>query len=449
MKSLATVLIILCLLIAALMYSSCRKTAPVESLPVPTNQPPVALPPGIASNPPPPPPPLTNEVPETVKSDIDTNVSALAVALAVADATNPPPAVMNAEPEVTNVTIVPVLTTNVFETRPLEEVVQEHTNRLTLSLRYGLNISGKFRNVGSSFSSGTPLAAGRRTPNGDPYNYDNGYVLTDISGNFGGQTWYWGYDSASQVNAGANTIAFNHTVATGLPSQNSSGDSAYVGAELAYDYELGVKEDWHHLRYGVEGAANFMPIEFNSGGHFNAMLSQRTDTYSYASGTTPPTAPYHGSFGGPGFVINVPPISSTTALIPGATLIAQQHFEANLWGFRLGPYAEWPISRKLDLYFTGGLAAGLIDGEASWKETLVLPGGGGSLAASGSGQDLGLLWGYYLSLEAAYRLTERWSVEAGAQFQDLGAYSHDFGGRTAELDLSQSIFVHAGIGYSF
>ena len=293
------------------------------------------------------------------------------------------------------------------------------TNRLSLSLRLGLNISGKFKGVGRSFSSGTPLSAGRRTPNGDPYNDDNGYVLTDNSGNYGGQSWYWGYDNASQVNASANTIAFNHTVATGLPSENSGDDSPYVGAELTYDYELGVKEDWHHLRYGLEGAVNFLPIEFNSGGRYNATLSRQTDTYSYTPGTTPPTAPYQGSYGGPGFVINVPPASSTTTLVPGATFLAQQHFDANLWGFRLGPYVELPVFKKMDLFLTGGLAVGLLDCNASWKETLTLPGGAGSLSASGSGSDFSVLCGYYLGLNTAYQFNERWSVEAGCSTKTL------------------------------
>src|ERR1017187_3392779 len=113
------------------------------------------------------------------------------------------------------------------------------TNRITLSLRFGLNISGRFKGgTGPLSAFALPVAGGRHTPQGDAYNYDNGYVLTDISGNAGGQSWYWGYDNASQVNSGANTIAFNHTVATGLPSQNSGNDPTSVGAELTYDHEL-------------------------------------------------------------------------------------------------------------------------------------------------------------------------------------------------------------------
>lgn len=320
------------------------------------------------------------------------------------------------------------------------------TNRFSLSFRMGLNISGKFKNIGNSFSTGTPLAGNRRNPDGDPYNYDNGYVLTDSSGNFGGQTWNWGYDNANQVNSAANTISFNRTVATGLPSEMSGNGSPYIGPELTYDYTIGKKND---MSFGVEAAVNFMPIGFNSGGTVNATLSQQTDTYSYTPGTTPPPAPYQGSRGGPGFVINVPATSSTTVLIPGATFIAHQHLNANLWGVRLGPCIEWPMTRKLDVFLSGGMAAGLLNASASWDETLILPSGAGSLTAHGSGHDTSLLWGYFVGAELAYQFTSHWGVEGGAQLQDLGVYDHNFGGRVLELDLSDSIFVHGGISYSF
>src|SRR5262245_9774003 len=71
------------------------------------------------------------------------------------------------------------------------------TNRVTFSGRFGYNISARFK--GNAATLPTPATA-RTTPRGDRYNYDDGYVLTDISGNYGGQTWYWGYDNnASQI----------------------------------------------------------------------------------------------------------------------------------------------------------------------------------------------------------------------------------------------------------
>src|SRR5450756_336258 len=147
------------------------------------------------------------------------------------------------------------------------------TNRVTLSLRLGFNISGKFKGVGTTFAPGAPLANTRFTPQGDKYNYDDGYVLADASGSKDGLTWYWGYDNASQVNAsGANSIDFHRTDAVGLPGDRSNNDSPYLGAELAYNYELG-KNDWRHLYYGIEAAVNFMPVSFGGSGTYNLSLS--------------------------------------------------------------------------------------------------------------------------------------------------------------------------------
>jgi hypothetical protein len=328
----------------------------------------------------------------------------------------------------------------------------DSTNRVTLSLRFGLNITGKFKGIGGSLN---PLAApgnGRRTARGDAYNYDDGYVLTDISGNAGNQSWYWGYDKSNQILTspnGVSVLALDRNTAIGLPGDNENNDSPYVGGELAYDYQIGIKENWHHLRYGLEAAVNFMPISFNSGGLYNATLSRLTDVYSYTPGTTPPSAPYEGSYQGPGFLINSQPISSVTTLVPGATFLAQQHFDANLWGFRLGPYIEYPFTEKLSLHLSGGLAVGLLDGEANWKESLVVPGVVGATTTTGGGSDTSLLWGYYIGLDAAYQINDRWGVEVGVQFQDLGTYDHNFGGRQLELDLSRSLFIQAGISYSF
>jgi hypothetical protein len=330
-----------------------------------------------------------------------------------------------------------------------ERAYLDSTNRLTGSLRFGLNISGKFKGIGGNLNPGAP-ASNRRTGHGDPYNYVDGYVLTDVSGNAGGQTWYWGYDNSSQVGAsGANTIDFHRNTASNFPQQNSGDDSPYIGCELTYNHQLGAKEDWHHLRYGIEAAANYMPIDFNSGGTYNTTVNQTTDTYGYTAGTTPPGAPYQGGYGGPGFVLNANKLGTTTTAVPGATLEAHQHFNANLFGFRLGPYIEVPLTEKFSLHASGGFAAGLLDASANWKEVLTLPGGGGTVTTQGGGNDFDVLYGFYAGVDAIYQFNERWSLDVGAQFQNLGTYDHNFGGRTAELDLSKSIFVQLGLSYSF
>lgn len=328
----------------------------------------------------------------------------------------------------------------------------DSTNRVTLSLRLGFNITGKFRGVGSTFAPGAPLAGTRLTPHGDKYNYDDGYVLADKSGSKDGLTWYWGYDNASQVNAsGANSIDFHRTDAVGLPGGRSYDDQPYLGAELAYDYQLG-KNDDRHLFYGIEAAVNYTSISFGGNGTFNLALSSVTDTYGYTPGTTPPSAslPYQGSFQGPGFVLNTAHTTQTTPL-GTASFLVQQNFDGNLFGFRLGPYIDYMPSPKWNVHLSGGLALGVMQASASWKETVTLAGGGlgSGSTISGHGDDVSPLAGFYIGVDGEYKFNDRWSAQLGVQFQDIGTYSHDFGGRVAEVDLSKSIFVNVGISYSF
>ena len=325
------------------------------------------------------------------------------------------------------------------------------TNRVTVSLRYGLNISGGFKGTGSTFAPNAPLKATRFTPHGDKYNYDDGYALPDISGSQDGYSWYWGYDAANQVDAtAANTIDLHRTDATGMPGKNSGDDDGpNLGLEVAWNYELG-RDEWRQIYYGVEMAVNWMPVDFSQDSIFGVTLTPVTDTYGYTPGTTPPSAalPYQGSYGQAGFVINYPRQNSVAGQSAAASFIVQQDFDANIWGFRLGPYLEYLPSEKWSLHLGGGLALGLIDANASWRETLSVT-GGDTTSLSGGGDDLSLLAGFYIGVSAQYKFNERWSVEAGVQYQDIGTYDHNFGGRSVELDLSSSVFIHAGISYSF
>jgi hypothetical protein len=336
-----------------------------------------------------------------------------------------------------------------------QQTYLDSTNRVTLSLRFGLNITGKFKGIGGKLNPLNGLGASggtRRTPHGDPYNYDDGYVYPDISGSHDGLTWYWGYDNSSTQVSG-DDILFHRTTASGIPSQRDGDSGPNAGAELTYDRELGIKEDWHHMRYGIEAAVNYMPISFSDNFDSSVKLTQVTDAYPFTPGTTPPTAtpshPYQGSFGGPGFVIGSKPVSSTSTTIPGGKFGAQNSFDANLWGLRLGPYVEFPFSEKFSLHLSGGLAIGLLNGNASWGEMLTTPGKSRGAITRGGGDDLSLLWGFYVGADATYQFNKHWGVDAGVQFQDLGVYDHSFGGRGVEVDLSRSLFVQVGVSYSF
>ena len=315
-------------------------------------------------------------------------------------------------------------------------------NRFSLNARFGLNISAKF--MGMSGISLTPPP--RTTPDGNQYNYDDGYVLTDISGNAGGQTWNWGYDQSGQISG--NTILMHRsTVSADAPSATGvGGGDPQSGFEFVYDRELGNRDKLH---FGLEAAVNYMSLSLKDTSTFSGNVSRVTDAYPFTSGTTPPPAPYQGSFAGPGFVLGATPMSSiTTPITGGATIVDQRNYDADVWGFRLGPYAEYPLSQNIDLWFSGGLAVGVVDGSAFWNETASIA-GGNTLVGSGGGSDLGLLWGAYLSANVAWQFSEHWSAEGGVQYQYLGTYEHNFGGQAMQLDLSKSVFITIGLGYTF
>ena len=332
-----------------------------------------------------------------------------------------------------------------------EEIV---TNRLTASLRFGLNISARFKG-----SLTVPPGLARTTPHGDAYNYDDGYVLTDVSGNAGGQTWYWGYDNSATYPAGqisdgvsfpANTILFSHSTPSGTFTSPSMDDDPQPGLEVSYNRHLGTA---HGVHYGVEVAGNFLNISLRDQSTFSGSSARTTDAYAYTPGTTPPGAtpnnPYQGSYDGFGFLLGATPVASATAIVPGGfTVSGTRELDAVLWGFRLGPHLDFSIADQVNVWISGGLAAGLISADAAWSETISLP-GPVTLASVGRGSDCDLLLGWYLGANISWDINERWSAVAGVQFQDLGKYSHNFGGRTAELDLSKSIFITLGFSRRF
>jgi len=316
------------------------------------------------------------------------------------------------------------------------------TNRLSLSARVGFGISARFKGM-------MVAPAARVIPGtGDRYNYDDGYIHTDVSGDFGGQTWYWGYDnSASQVDTGNNNILLSRTTSASVGA-SKTGDDPGFGAELLYTRLLGTVG---HFNYGFEAGINFLNYSVSDSRPHAVGLARVTDAYAFVPGTTPPSAspgdPYQGSFEGPGFVIGDTPVSSTTSQADGVST-GSRTFDADIWGLRIGPTLEYPISQKLKVSVSGGFAAALIDARASWRENIVISGVQGP-TLRGSGTDWGFVFGGYIAANAAWELNDRWSIVGSVQYQYLDRYSHEFSGRTVEADLSHGIFITFGVGYKF
>ena len=325
------------------------------------------------------------------------------------------------------------------------QLTNQLANQFTLSARFGFNISAGFKGL-----SALPLPSStRKTPQGDAYNYDDGYVLTDNTGNFGGQTWYWGYDNSARQISGNNILMSRNSLAGGTSSASLDNDPSY-GAELVYRRLLVTKKS---LSFGLELAANYLNLSLSDSSTLAANVLRTSYPYAFTPGTVPPAAtphsPYQGSPEGPGFVISdTPGTPTTTTVIGGASIQGNRQFDADIWGLRFGPYLELPVGRRLRLSLSGGLAGGWLDGNASWTETLSVGGVSGA-PLSGNGHADEMLWGFYAGATASYQFSQRWSAVAGVQYQDLQNFNHSFGGRQVEVKLSESLFVTVGVGLSF
>jgi len=314
-------------------------------------------------------------------------------------------------------------------------------NHFTFSPRAAFNIGAKFMDIGTLSLSPT-----RKTPNGNTYNYDNGYVLTDVSGNAGGQTWYWGYDSSSQISG--NSIQMSRSVAqsSGTVTAGQDFHDASFGADLSYSHRMGTIAG---ADFGVLAAASYLYVSLKDSSSLQGDVVQVTDSFSFASGTTPPAAPYQGTFNGPGYVIGATPSSTSSTVLPGAaTITGQRQLQAHVIGLRLGPSVELPLEQNLGVVLSAGLATGLVHSGASWSETISVA-GGPTVSGSGSGNKFDFLYGGYLSAGLSWHVNQRWNVEASAQYQNLGYARENLGGRTVELDLHRSLSVALGAGFSF
>jgi len=342
-----------------------------------------------------------------------------------------------------NLTLAGLMVSGAFARAADVTDLNQNENHLTLSARLGFNIHAQFSN--------------RATPDGLPYNYLDGYVLHDSTGDydptatFPGITQNWGYDNSTrQVNNpminNYPTVAMTRFGSGVNPMTSQMQEDPVPGLELSYMRHIGSYDKWH---YGIEGAANFQTLNLAENGTTSGTGVR--DYYQYFNGTTLPNSPYQGHYDA-SVAPNAAQISDTVAgSAPVSTIkdVYHREFDADIWGFRLGPYLNRQFGQHFTFNAVGGLAVAVVDGSASWNETLTVGNNAPDPTTSGSGSGTSVLWGYYVGLDANYHFNERWSAKVGAQFQDLGTYRQNVGSRVAELDLSQSVFVQLGISYSF
>ncbi len=307
-------------------------------------------------------------------------------------------------------------------------------NRFSVSARFSFNVSAKLAYTGSSSSAANP--------------YYDGFVRPDLSGGAGGRTWYWGYENAGQLAGGGVEM---HGVA-GAPRSSEADtlrDDPQMGFEISYQRQLGEFElpSERLMVWGAELAFGKLDIDLKEQSSVSANLVERTDRFSLG-GAVPPLAPYAGTFAGPGTLLDLAPSTTTTASVPvGSTLDAR--LESVVYGFKLGPFLEIPVSDKVSLEVAGGFAAALVDSDWRVSETVTHLGNNRVLQTySGDNSDAEWVFGFHARGMVLVDFYREMRLFVGMQYQYLQDVEAGGNGKSVTLRLGNGFEAVAGVRIS-
>jgi len=329
----------------------------------------------------------------------------------------------------------------------------ESPNRFGFNYRMGFNTQVNFKNLGG-FTMPTRL-----TPDGERdqyykyYNYSDGYAYPDINyPGLGPTTWNWGYDAArapyKQYSSGDPNVIFHQfTSSPASASSTVNVDDPQSNFELTYNRELLRRKGW---RAGLEAAAGYGRVSVNDSKPLAGSFNVASD--AYAAQTVYGSGPFQGGdYLDPNALLGYPG-TALPGQVGAASITGSRHFDADLFSFRLGPDVEVPLSRRVSLNFSGGLALVYVNSTFQFNQTVTLAGVEAQaqpLPSSGSGSHSAWLPGGYVAGNISVALSEKWALVAGAQFESVGQYTQTVNGKEATLDLSKAIFVTFGLSYSF
>lgn len=285
---------------------------------------------------------------------------------------------------------------------------------------------------------------------GQNYNYDNGFVRLDSSGNKNSETWNWSYQDAGQYDpSGGGSMSYTLTNSLADASATEDGDTA-SGFECYTYFDMGTAA-FPQLKdlgasWGFRGGLHYARVDVENSAVLNSGTFVLTDRFKLG-GVTPPAAPYTGTFNGPGPLIGDAPVRSTAA--GAAALVAgSRELDVHLTTLSFGSYLEMPVCRKFSVLFEGGLNAAIASGDYDFQSTTTIT-GLGSKNSSGSDSDTSILPGAYLGLSGVYQLSPNWAIQASGRYQYLDDFTLGDNGSEAELSFGSAFILSLGATYSF
>jgi hypothetical protein len=211
-------------------------------------------------------------------------------------------------------------------------------------------------------------------------------------------------------------------------------DNPQHGLEVGYRWRY---RESSGTKMGLEAAFSFMDLDLRASGEPDRSV-MAVDGFSVA-GIVPPQAPYFGSiFPGTG-----PGIDDRATHY----LRVVSEFDGKVFGFKLGPYAVWPLSDELSLGVNGGFALLLHDDDFRFERSVTVP--GQTISSVITDSDLGVLPGFYIGGGLSYKVSDSVRWFTSLQYQNNGRHSHGAEGIRAEINFEEALFLSVGFSYLY
>jgi hypothetical protein len=280
--------------------------------------------------------------------------------------------------------------------------------------------------------------------------YRDGYVRPDSSTPVDGLTEVWGYTDNDQFQNGA--LLFHGTVYDSAYAQSQQSgdwndDARGASAFVALDW-LAVKKatKWGVFRAGMQGSVSLLPLDYDmTTSTLSAVLREEsiaiTDRYELG-GLVPPLAPFAGTVGGGGPLIDAAPDGRSEgahALLRERQFsnVIHQELDVLMTSISFGPTLEWQGHEDWALQGSLGLALNVVRWEATQTETLNNENSGQALASWEDAADgTEVMPGFYLQLAAQRRLTSRLWFQVMGRYDWIGTLHERVGPSSFSLDLN-------------
>jgi len=330
--------------------------------------------------------------------------------------------------------------------RLIELPAKTEPNQFRVSARLGYNISAHLQNVGVSAAQTFP----QPPPPNDPtkhfvsatgVTYLDGYVGIDESGNAPGpgnepRSFYWGYANANQIMGG--NLLLSHSSSGALFEDFKNDPQA--GLEISYARQLGQRGDGS--TYGLETSFTYTSLDLRAHGIADPRILA-VDAFPLG-GITPLSPPFTGHY-------EIPTLGGSPAIVASATthrVNIDSSFDAAIYGLRVGPYFEFPVSKRLSFALSGGFSLLLADTEFRIRQSVDVA-SPGIPSGTFTDSDIGVLPGAYAAGRLSLMASDSVNVLTGLQYESTGRHSQSLAGKRVEIDFWNAIYWTFGVSYSF